>query len=347
MGLLNIFEVTPGMELEQAIISPENGQCLLKSGSILSIRNIEKLKELDIKEVAIKDRNTIFISPNDKMQKMLISDFIHSLRSTSPKNPEANKNDYVVKVASHLEKLIIKIAKSEDVLDFLVQLRIINKEKLYDPAIYTAVLSGLVAGCMTLSNEEITAAVIGGLLHDIGLAEMPTLVPLEELSPQQEKLWLEHPTYGYYFAVQKNIPKVIANGIQYHHERWDGSGYPKGLSGEAIPIVARIINVCAHYAQLLIDKKPPYMAVEELYGTSGIYFDPDVVQAFVNNIPIYPLGEMVRLSTKEVGIVSNIRKNKGPRPIIKIYYNRVNRPISEDKIIDLGVERTIFIEEIL
>ena len=90
MGLLNIFEVTPGMELEQAIISPENGQCLLKSGSILSIRNIEKLKELDIKEVAIKDRNTIFISPNDKMQKMLISDFIHSLRSTSPKNPEAN-----------------------------------------------------------------------------------------------------------------------------------------------------------------------------------------------------------------------------------------------------------------
>ncbi len=89
------------------------------------------------------------------------------------------------------------------------------------------------------------------------------------------------------------------------------------------------------------------MAVEELYGTSGIYFDPDVVQAFVNNIPIYPLGEMVRLSTKEVGIVSNIRKNKGPRPIIKIYYNRVNRPISEDKIIDLGVERTIFIEEIL
>lgn len=56
---------------------------------------------------------------------------------------------------------------------------------------------------------------------------------------------------------------------------------------------------------------------------------------------------MVRLSTGEAGIVSNIRKNEGPRPIVKIYYNRVNRPISEDKIIDLGKERTIFIEEIL
>ena len=52
-------------------------------------------------------------------------------------------------------------------------------------------------------------------------------------------------------------------------------------------------------------------------------------------------------STKEVGIVSNIRKNKGARPVVKIYYNRVNRPITEDKIVDLGMERTVFIEEIL
>ena len=89
------------------------------------------------------------------------------------------------------------------------------------------------------------------------------------------------------------------------------------------------------------------MAIEELYGASGFYFDPKVVEVFANNIAIYPLGAMVRLSTKEVGIVSNIRKNKGPRPVVKIYYNRVNRPITEDKIVDLGQERTVFIEEIL
>jgi len=347
MSLINILDVRAGMEIEQAIISPENNQCLLKSGSILTLRNIDKLKELNITEVHIKDRNTIFVSPFDKMQKMLVNDYIQKLRSTAPKNPEANKNDTVVKVAANLERFIVQIAKSEYVLDFLVQLRIINKEKLYDSSIYTGVLSGLIAGCMGLSNEEIIGAIIGGLLHDIGLAEMPTLVGLETLTPQQEKLWLEHPTYGYYFALQHNIPKIIANCIQYHHERWDGSGYPKQLVGEDIPILARIISVCASYADAITKKQPPYMAVEELYGTSGIYYDPAVVSAFVNNIPIYPLGEMVRLSTKEIGIVSNIRKNEGPRPIVKIYYNRVNRPISEDKIIDLGKERTIFIEEIL
>lgn len=347
MSLLHIIEVTPGMELERAIISPDNGQCLLKSGSILSIKNIEKLKELEIEELYIKDRNTIFITPNDKMYKTLIYDFTMKLRQVAPKNPEANKNNNVVKIADFLEKIIVKIAKSDVILDFLVQLRIINKTYLYDVAIETAVLSGLVAGSLNLESEDIIAAVICGLLHDIGLAEMPFLINIDNFAPQQESLWREHPTYGYYFASQENIPKNIALGIRHHHEMFNGSGYPKGLAGEDIPMLARIVSVCAHYTNLLIKNTPPYIAVEELYGTSGIYFDPKVVDAFVNNIPIYPLGVMVRLSTKEVGIVANIRKNEGPRPIIKIFFNRVNRTITEDKIIDLGKERTIFIEEIL
>lgn len=346
MSLLNVMKLKPGMVLEQAVYNGEH--CLLKAGTALSIRNIQKLKELEIVSVDIADPNTLFVSPDDKMAEDLVEDFIRELRNTSPKQPEANKNDYVVKVAQLLEHVIKKVAQSDEVLSFMVELRIINKHKLYDHSIYTSVLSGLVAGCMGLPTDQVMIAVIGGLLHNIGVAEMPTLMNEEKFNPQQEKLWKEHPTYGYYFALQKNIPRVVAECILYHHERWDGSGYPKGIKGEEIPLIARIVNVCAQYSSSVTYLNiPPYMAIEELYGTSGIYYDPEVVKAFVNNIPIYPLGVMVRLSTKEVGIVSNIRKNEGPRPIVKIYYNRVNRPITEDKIVDLGRERTIFIEEIL
>lgn len=346
MSLISVIRLKPGMVLEQAVYHGEH--CLLKAGTALSIRNIQKLNELQIEEVEVADPNTLFVSPRDKMAEDLVEDFIHVLRRTSPKRPEANKNDYVVKVASLLEHVIKEVAQSEEVLSFMVELRIINKRRLYDHSVYTAVLSGLVAGCMGLPTDQVMIAVIGGLLHNIGVAEMPTLIEVEQFNEQQDKLWKEHPTYGYYFALQKNIPRVVAECILYHHERWDGSGYPKGLAGEEIPLIARIVNVCAQYSSSVTYLKiPPYMAIEELYGTSGIYYDPEVVKAFVNNIPIYPLGVMVRLSTQEVGIVSNIRKNKGPRPIVKIYYNRVNRPITEDKIVDLGQERTIFIEEIL
>lgn len=347
MSELRLSEVKPGMKLEQAVVMSD-GKTLLSSGTILSISNIDKLQEFGIKVINVADRYTHLITPTDKMQTQLVEDFIRILRRIAPNSPEANKSDEVVKVANILEHIIPKIAKNEAVLEFMVELRIIDKIKLYEHSVHTAVLAGLVAGSMGLDIENILCAVTGGLLHNIGVAEMPTLLNISQMTPQQENLWKEHPTYGYYFAIQKNIPRVIANCIQYHHERYDGSGYPKGIKGEEIPVLAKIVKICSKYsAAVTYQDISPYMAVEEIYGASGIYYDPEVVKAFVNNIPIYPLGVMVRLSTKEVGIVSNIRKNEGPRPIVKVYYNRVNRPITEDKVIDLGVERTIFIEEIL
>lgn len=347
MSRLHIVEVKPGMRLEKAI-TLANGKVLLMSGTILSINNIEKLKEIGIQEIDIADRYTLLITPEDKMQELLEEDFVRILRSIAPNRPEANKNDNVVKVASMLEQVIKKVARNRIVLDYMAQLRIIDKVKLYEHSVNTAVLCGIVAGCMELEMQDIVYTVIGGLLHNIGVAEMPMLLNIKDFTPAQRNLWNEHPTYGYYFAVQQDIPREIANCIQYHHEKWDGSGYPKGAKGEEIPKLARIVGVCAHYSANTIYKNvTPYMAVEELYGASGIYYDAEVVKAFVNNIPIYPLGVMVRLSTGEVGIVTNIRKNEGPRPIIKVYFNRVNRPITEDRIVDLGVERTIFIDEIL
>lgn len=345
---ISIIEAKPGMELEKAVISPENQQCLLSAGTILSIKNIDKIKELKIEYVDIADRYSVFVSPVDKMSQLLEKDFVSTLRKICPKRPEANINDKVVIVANRLESIISKIARSEELLSFMVEEKLVDNKRLYECSIYTAVLSGIIAGCMDLQLADIVCCISGALLHDIGLIEMPIVIGVDKLFGQQEQLYREHPSYGYYFAIQKNIARRIADCIQYHHERWDGSGYPKGLKGEEIPIDARIVGICAQYAEQIIGKNiPPYMAVEEIYGASGIYFDSNVVTAFIDNIPIYPLGELVRLSTKEVGIVSNIRKNEGPRPIVKVYYNRVNRPITEDKIVDLAKERTIFIEEIL
>lgn len=348
MSLLNIMEVRPGMCLQKAVYTPDNSRCLLKAGTTLSIKNIQKLRELGIVQIDVADRYTMFISPEDKMQEALKEDFVSALRKVAPNVSEANKNDDVMAVANILEKMIEKIAMEEEILQFMMEMRIIDKLRMYDTSINTAVLSGIIAGCLRLSEEDIYICVVGALLHNIGLAEMPTLLTVERRNPQQEKLWKEHPTYGYYFALQKKIRKEIADCILYHHEKWNGSGYPRGASGADIPIHARIVAVCATYAsKVTYQNITPYMAVEELYGTSGMYYDSMVVNSFVNNIPIYPLGTIVRLSTKEVGIVSNIRKNRGARPIIKVYYNRVNRPITEDKIVDLSIERTVFIEEVL
>ncbi len=345
--ILSIYDVKPGMKLEKSI-SAADGKTLLSSGSTLTIKSINTIKSLGITQLYVVDRNSVFISPTDMMHQLLIDSFQSYLRIICPKQKEANLNDEVMIVANLLEKLIVQIADNDDLIAFLVEQMLIDKDSLFKHSIYTAVLSGIVAGSMQLSVSDISDCICGALLHHIGMCEMPMVIGKSNLNGQQLALYHEHPTYGYYFAIQKNIPRNIADCILYHHEKWNGSGYPKGISGSIIPLIARIVCVCSHYtSSIRFDHTAHYLAIEELYGSDGIYFDHDVVQAFIRNIPVYPLGAVVRLSTKEVGIVSNIRKNEGPRPVVKVYYNRVNKPITDDKIVDLGKERTLFIEEIL
>lgn len=348
MGQLKIEDVRPGMVLAAAVMTPDGGKLLLKEGHALTIKGIQKIKELNIETVEIADRNSLFVTPVDKMAENLEKDFLQALRKVSPKQAEANKNDNMVKVASRLEHIIGIICKQEAMMEFCVQLKLIDNVRLYQHSVNTAVLSGLVAGAMDLTEEEVFVTTAGGLLHHIGICEMPLLLGLKEFNEQQRLLFEEHPTYGYYFAKQKEIPQEICEIILYHHEKWNGSGFPKKIQGDEIPLSAQIVGLCAQYDEhITVQDMPPYMAIEEIYGTSGFFFNNKVVEAFVNNIPVYPLGVMVRLSNKEVGIVANVRKNQGPRPIVKVFFNRMNRPITETKIVDLSKERTLFIEEIL
>lgn len=215
-------------------------------------------------------------------------------------------------------------------------------------AIETSVFSGLLAGVYGCSLQELYTIMVGGLLHDSGCLEMTFLVGKNDKNPQEELLWNEHPTYGYYFAIQNNLSREIAEIIQYHEERYDGSGYPKHLSGENIPLGARIVSICANITENIIyNGLKPYEALEVIYATSGVYFDASLINLFVESIALYPMGALVRLSTGEVGVITNIRKNLGPRPIVTVYYNSFNKPLTTPKIIDLGEQRTVFIEKIL
>ena len=346
--LLPITQIKPGMILEKPVLLPGTDKILLKSGVAVSLKNIARMRELQITSVSIADRNTVYISPTDKIAEAFVADFLHYSRALCPNQPEANLSDEICEIARKNEKLAVKLSANDAILSFLLQQKITDNEKLYPYSIMTCVLSGLVAAQMGMSADGIVKCMTGALLSDIGLCEMPTLIGQENYDGQQLALYMEHPTYGYHFAVQNNIDREAAECIQCHQERWDGSGYPRKLKGEDIPLSARIVAVCAHYASHVAYKNnKPYVAIEEIYGGSGIYFDYEVVKCFTSTNPVYPLGALVRLSNGEVGIVANIRKNEGGRPIVKVHYNRFNRPITESKIIDLGKERTIFIEEVL
>src|SRR5687768_8083508 len=142
-----------------------------------------------------------------------------------------------------------------------------------------------------VSESELRALVAGALLHDIGKLAVPEYIlnkPGKLTEAEFAKMKI-HPVVGGDILRRVNFPYPVEDIVRYHHEKWDGSGYPKGLRGEAIPLVARIISVVDFYDATRCDR--PYrkgMKREDslalLESMAGNAFDPRVVRKFVENV---------------------------------------------------------------
>jgi len=347
MYQVSLGELRVGMVLAEPVFS-EDGQLLIKEGQSLNRTMIQKLVERKILRISIADINSLQINPIDQMQVVLENAYRAAISKYSSPQIVGNKRDDIPKIVNRMFEVIAQIVKDETVLTYCLQMRMVKERNLFQKAVETSVFSGLLAGVCGCTLDVLTDIMLGGLLHDAGCLEMSFLIGKENKTPQEELLWKEHPTYGYYFAIQNNLSRKVAEIIQYHEERVDGSGYPKQLKGEAIPIGARIVAICANITESIIyNGMKPYEALEIIYGTSGIYFDSGLVNQFVKSIALYPMGAFVRLSTGEIGVITNIRSNHGARPIVNVHYNSFYKPLSQPKEVDLGKQRTIFIDEIL
>lgn len=142
-----------------------------------------------------------------------------------------------------------------------------------------------------VGGKELQALFAGALLHDIGKLAVPEYIlnkPGKLTEAEFAKMKI-HPTVGGDILRRVNFPYPVEDIVRYHHEKWDGSGYPKGLKGEAIPLVARIISVVDFYDATRCDR--PYrkgMKREEslslLRSMSRAAFDPRVVDIFIEHV---------------------------------------------------------------
>src|SRR5215216_2917153 len=142
-----------------------------------------------------------------------------------------------------------------------------------------------------VSEQESRALHAGALLHDIGKLAVPEYIlnkPGKLTEAEFAKMKI-HPTVGGDILKRVNFPYPVEDIVRYHHEKWDGSGYPKGLKAEAIPLIARIISVVDFYDATRCDR--PYrkgMKREEslalLRSMVGSAFDPKVVETFIQHV---------------------------------------------------------------
>lgn len=152
-------------------------------------------------------------------------------------------------------------------------------------------LSVRFAQYLGLSEEEIGTLEEYSLLHDLGKIGIPDEILLKPspLTDAERSICEQHPIVGEQILRPLRPSALSLSIIRSHHERWDGAGYPDGLEGEAVPVLARLVHICDAYDAILSERPyapscEPQSALTEIQLGSGTQFDPELVKSFVTMI---------------------------------------------------------------
>ncbi len=207
-----------------------------------------------------------------------------------------------------------------------------------------------------LDRDSLQAVGLGALLLDVGKTKIPTklLNKTDDLTDVEMAYVHGHVEMG--LEILRETPGMDSRVIEMvatHHERYDGSGYPKGWKGNQIPVFGRIAGIVDSYAAMISDR--PYAnaissfdAMREFKALSDKHFQAEMVEQFIQAIGIFPAGTLVELNTGEVGVVLKENLESRLQPQLAIVLNSDKQPLEEIERLDLfkqkGPTPTIWIE---
>ncbi len=195
--------------------------------------------------------------------------------------------------------------------------------------------------------------ITGALLHDVGMFRLPREIIDKKgrLSDAEFQRMKSHPLYSHKIISRELLyPEDVGVIALQHHERWDGEGYPRQLSGAAIDLGARIVTVADAF-EAMVSQKPyrnsmmGYQAIKNLLSDNSRRFDPDVLKAFIQTMGIYPIGSIVLLNNGALARVIEVHGDAPLRPKIHVLIDEFGKVFTQDEgdIIDLLTERSLFI----
>lgn len=218
-----------------------------------------------------------------------------------------------------------------------------SDEYTYMHSVAVCALMVALARRMSLSEEKVREAGVGGLMHDVGkMTIAPEILNKPgRLTDEEFTAMKNHPEAGLKILQGSDTANAtVLDVCLHHHEKLDGSGYPHGLVGENIGLFARMGAICDVYDAVTSDR--PYKkgwgaarSIREMASWKG-HFDDGIFQTFVKTLGIYPVGTLVRLESGHLGIVVDQNSQSLLLPRVKVFMSaRTRRPL-EHKVINLA-----------
>lgn len=227
-----------------------------------------------------------------------------------------------------VEKITASVLRNNNAMMTMRRLKSIDDYTFLHSVSVCAMLVSF-AKVAEMELDSIHELALGALLHDVGKMRVaqPVLNKPARLSDDEYKHMKSHVVLGADLLRQlPGLPALAMEPLELHHERFDGSGYPKGLKGMEISPVGRMSAIVDVYDAITSDRvyrkgMSPAVAVQKLFEWSKFHFDPQMVQLFLKSVGIYPVGSLVKLESGRLGVVVAQSESSLLTPTVRVMYD--------------------------
>jgi HD-GYP domain-containing protein (c-di-GMP phosphodiesterase class II) len=225
----------------------------------------------------------------------------------------------------------------------------------FSHSVNVCILSTVLGLAMGYPEARLRELSLGGLLHDLGKMIVPSKILNKpgKLTEDEFVVVQRHSESGFEILRHQQDMPLLASHIAFqHHEKVDGSGYPRGLVKNEIHEYARIVAIADVYDALISDRayRPgmlPHQAYEILHGSANSHFDEEILQMFFKYIALYPIGTMVELSTGQIGIVTEIFPDLQTKPVVSVISDKYGNVVKTKEVVNLAEHLSVFISKVI
>ncbi|ASS74623.1 hypothetical protein CIG75_06335 [Tumebacillus algifaecis] len=335
----------------------EKGMILVGAGVKLSERMITRLKQLGVSSLYIEDKRTddivIVDAVSDETRRSAVNTVYNSMLSmieTERGARRASRPQIGREISRVFQDILADLKANNSGLINLASIFTVDGY-LYHHSVNVAILSTALGLAKGYGQKEITEIGVGALLHDIGCTKVPQEILNKpgRYSDLEYELMKKHAEWGYEMLREQDGVSLLSAHIAYqHHERNDGSGYPRGLKGDEIHEYSKIVGMCDVYEALTSKRFHreaflPHEALEFILGGGTALFDLSLVRLFAKNVAVYPIGMTVKLNTDETAVVVSLNPEYPQRPVVRLLTDEYGRRLDSPYDIDLTKELTMMI----
>jgi putative nucleotidyltransferase with HDIG domain len=359
MRLVATARCIPGMELAKPIFN-EKGMVLLGRGVVLTQRMIDNLRQHQIPVLYIQDKATADIELNDVISHEVRVEAMNSIQtvfSAIEKDTFRWRGTQAsAKIADEFKKVFAmlygELRQTKEAMNMLVYTHV-KENYVFSHSLNVTLYTTAVAIKRGFNTKQLSEIGMGALLHDVGKLFIPQgiLHKPGRLTEEEFEQIKKHTEHGFELLRKTyEIPLSSAHCAYQHHEKLNGSGYPRGLKGDEIHPFAKVLSVCDVFDALTTHRvyrrsMLPHEAMELIYTETHTHFDVDIVEAFRSTIAIYPIGLTVKVNTGETAIVIGQNRDAPTRPILRVIKDAGGHSVSSYYDIDLMKDLSVMIVE--